>query len=800
MTDSIPSSPQGWSAWANSAAVSKIPATKSSEHTSANTFVHDVFVDLALLDLAQSDFTNVYTDILALSSEATMKLPLPELALASLYARVITSDQPTTLELSPSSREAAQIVLWATYLDKPVSVALEGQQPQLLDLGPDSGHVGVSIVVKNGDISLTYLPKYMTPDLDANGHLAKLLASQLRIASTLFWTQPAVASAIAWHVVRATAQSYDSAALNVQASALQQQISASQLAGPGLTYAPVLKLEYYKNTIAPVLDAGAAFQQQYDRFTDKEATLDDQLQAWDTMVKQAEGALVMQQQLAEDAKAKWDASQQILRAAQNDMRSHQLTLEDRAAEFRAGIEVWKVHQIVKAVVDILKAVVTFALAIGAMCVGDPGPAAGAPAEAAEAVKEVAAAAEAAGEVTKVISKKTLESLEKLIEMLSSLLETTISNVNSIISATSGDGTLSPFPASEKGNEDLEELAGVAAWDKWTLDIEDQMQFAVSEAIGGASAYLVELKKHAIDGKLVTQATAQTVKAGQEFVQLQLSLKLAQADLSRLQELRESFQGEKDQYETARLYFYDRLDSMRTSVLIELRNLVWAFKFYTLTDSKVVLDPLKDVEDYKADLALLVQEVEKWEEGFASDKSPIHFIRGINDPCFNGIGSGVIASLKEAYNATFALAPSPSTIPSGTYNAGPFTDGSSFRVFGLRAFLVGIVPKPEALSQDGTALVWMTIRTSGAYQDIRGDNTVLGFTSMPQERQFKYRVDASGQAIPEPDGIEVDSIIPMGNHMDPPPFTQWSITLNQPDLMDLAGLQDLKLEWKGEAYL
>ena len=119
---------------------------------------------------------------------------------------------------------------------------------------------------------------------------------------------------------------------------------------------------------------------------------------------------------------------------------------------------------------------------------------------------------------------------------------------------------------------------------------------------------------------------------------------------------------------------------------------------------------------------------------------------------------------------------------------------------MRVYVNGVVPKPEALSKDGTALIWVTIRTSGAYQDIRADAQVFGFTSMVQERQFKYRVDASGQAIPEPDGIEVDSIIPMGNHMDPPPFTQWSIVLNQPDLMDLTGLVGLKLEWKGEAYL
>ncbi|KAL1754059.1 hypothetical protein FB107DRAFT_249776 [Schizophyllum commune] len=145
MSAFIPSSPQEWSAWARSAVMTKIAATKSFEQTPVNTFVHDVFVDLAPVDLTRSDFTSVYTDILALSSKAIMQLLLPKLALVRLYARVITSDQPTTLELCPSSHDAAQVVLWATYLDQPVSVALEGQQPQLLNLGPNSDHVGVSI-------------------------------------------------------------------------------------------------------------------------------------------------------------------------------------------------------------------------------------------------------------------------------------------------------------------------------------------------------------------------------------------------------------------------------------------------------------------------------------------------------------------------------------------------------------------------------------------------------------------------------------------------------------------------------
>ena len=117
---------------------------------------------------------------------------------------------------------------------------------------------------------------------------------------------------------------------------------------------------------------------------------------------------------------------------------------------------------------------------------------------------------------------------------------------------------------------------------------------------------------------------------------------------------------------------------------------------------------------------------------------------------------------------------------------------------MRVVLQGLVPKPAALSQAGTAIVWITIGTSGVYNDIRGDNAVFGFTSMPQVRQFKYLVDAQGKAVNN--GIEVDSIITMSQHMDPPPFTQWSITIDQPDLFDLANLTGVQLEWQGVAYM
>ncbi|KAI5834573.1 hypothetical protein K523DRAFT_230246 [Schizophyllum commune Tattone D] len=805
MNDSVPSSPVEWNSWATSPALSKIPAKASREQTEVNLVIHDVFVDLGTVKLDETDFTFIYSDVLALSPSPgpTLRLTLPKLACISVYARVLTSDQPITIDLLPSDpTQEALVVLYATYVDQPVSVSVAGQAAQALNLGVRSGNVGVSISTTNGKITLAYMQRYSVPDLYAEGELHKLLSTQLRIASTLFWTQPSVASSLAWHVVNATAFPSESTLLNVQASALQQQINVGRLCGPDVSYAPVLKLDYYKNTLAAVLDAGSDFEAQYDRFTDNATSADDQLKIWDSMLKQAQNTLTMQQTLADDAKAKWTASQQILLSAQNDMRHHQLTLQEKAEDFRRGIEKWKEEQIIKAIVSIFKAVVTFAIAIGAMCVGDPEPAATAPAEAAGAIKDVAEAAEAAAEVTKIISVDTLKKLDEIVEKLAELLSSTIDNVEAIIAAEGeGEGSLSPFPPSAEGNEDLQALAGIAAWDKWTLDIEDQMKFAVSENIDGASAYLLELRKHAIDGKLTTQSSAQTIKAGQEYVQVQLALQLAQADLARLQELRDHFEGEKEQLEIARLHFYDRLDAMRTSVLIELRNLVWAFKFYTLTDSKIALDPLRRMEDYKEDLALLVQEVEKWEEGYASDKSPIHFKREIDDPSFKNIAPDILASLQSDHTATFALAPNSSSSPTSTpFISGPFTGGSGFRVFGMRVYVNGVVPKPEALSKDGTALIWVKIRTSGAYQDIRDDGQVFGFTSMVQERQFKYRVDKQGTALPDDEGIEVDSIIPMGDHMDPPPFTQWSVAVQGPEQLDWTTLSGLTLEWKGEAYM
>ncbi|OBZ76539.1 hypothetical protein A0H81_03146 [Grifola frondosa] len=753
----------------------------------------DIYVDVSAVLTSTFDWNFVYADVLVWPSTSRTSVILPDGGAISLFARQFTSDTPVTLEISARSQDEAKLIVYASFLDQPISFTTPTATTITpLDLGADSLHVGAVITVANGSASVEYLTHYDVQDLDGDSQLSKLLTTQLRIASILFWLSPSLAANITTHVISATSESSACALLNMQANALAHQLSVSAIGGPSLSYAPVLTLDTYQTSLDGAIDAVAAFQTQYDRFSDRKTSLVDQKQAWGTMAAHAEDAVRMQTQMVEDAKAKWVSAGDILNAAEVGLREHQITIKEKQMYFKLGVEAWKQKKMLLAVVDILLAAVTFAISIGAICIGDPAPAAAAPAEAAGAIKTVEEAAEAASGVTKLIQLMTMKTLKEVSEELDKLYEATRKNVDTLNGiAVDLDAGMSPFPKVESGNAELESIVGIAAWDKWVLEMDDQMEFAVSEDIGGASDYRLELRKQAIDGKMVAQARAQAVKAGQEYIQLQLALQLAKADLTRLKVLQETYEGEKEQLAEAEARFYDRLDLMRTSVLIEMRNAVWAYKYYTLRQSAVQLDPLKSAEEYRADKQMLVQELEGYLGTYSSDKSPFSYQRDSNQL---SLGPTFITSLQTTGKTTFSLLP-PSAAQ--TSSSGPFTHGTNFRVRGMRAFLLGAVPKSGAFSPDGTALISLTILTSGVYTDVREDGSLWSFTSMPLRRPFQYRVGSDTKAREE--RVEIDSLFESKYHMDPTPFTQWTIEINNLETLDLSALNGVRLEWEGSAY-
>lgn len=273
----------------------------------------------------------------------------------------------------------------------------------------------------------------------------------------------------------------------------------------------------------------------------------------------------------------------------------------------------------------------FAISIGLICAGDPaaGPMAANGID--EAIEGVEEAEKISGSVGKLLKSSTLKNLKKaamalykLYPMIGKAVEDIKLLGNDPNAQISG---YSDVTGNGNGDGDARAIESLAAWDKWVSESDDQLKFAVDNDIDGAIEYRQALRKHAINGKQLAQVQAEAIKAGQEFIQAQLALNLSKKDIEDLEDLKKKFKGEEREAEEAQVKFYDRMLALRTSVTIEMRNLIWAYKYYALQNSKVRVDPLKRIEEYKADLVTIAEEMDASDSRYADDyqrrcKTPI----------------------------------------------------------------------------------------------------------------------------------------------------------------------------------
>lgn len=215
------------------------------------------------------------------------------------------------------------------------------------------------------------------------------------------------------------------------------------------------------------------------------------------------------------------------------------------------------------------------------------------------------------EVAKAAAKAKLQSdtliwLFKVTESLSKLMDTATKLVP-IVKAVQTDPkskikldgkSLSPNFSTVQGG-DATALESVAAWDRWLLEADAQMSFAVSNGIAGASKYQLELRMHAIDGKLAAQAQAMAVKTSGEYLLAVMGLNAARESVERLTKMRESYRTQAEGLLDARTAYFDRLQEARTNILVRMRAVQLAQRYEILQDSKVILNPLEeDISSYE----------------------------------------------------------------------------------------------------------------------------------------------------------------------------------------------------------
>lgn len=152
---------------------------------------------------------------------------------------------------------------------------------------------------------------------------------------------------------------------------------------------------------------------------------------------------------------------------------------------------------------------------------------------------------------------------------------------------------------------------------------------------------------------------------------------------------------------------------------------------------------------------------------------------------------MLDGLKRNHQASFTLALAD---PNGQQDlASVFTKGSHFRLDGLEVFLRGAVPRPGAVDKDGRGQVDIQILTPGVYADTK-DGKIFHFASVPRSVRLLYDLAQSGKR----GDTRIRATFSTTEHAEPTPFTQWTIQLRQPELLDLSGLKQVDLEWTGKA--
>ncbi|ESZ95599.1 hypothetical protein SBOR_3995 [Sclerotinia borealis F-4128] len=778
-----PNSPAGWQAYANSEAVASIPLQGSQDvnETSKIATFRGVFLTASRVLPHSMSRVNVYADVIAFTDQTTIIAPNSNGTIL-IESRVLTATGPVTLTVPRGLTTTSVVSIYASVLDQSITVATgdNSKRINLDQIGTGKTYAGVIVVFSPTGLQVEYQRYYPTTtskDLQAS------LNTQLRIALIQFWRNSSIAISLCSHVARITTKQQAYALLNTQARALGQQIAGQAMAGQDMSYAPVLVLSRYKQTTQTALNAAFAFEQQFERFQDKAQSLDIQIQAWNAMLSQAINEYNMRINVRNMALDKYEYSVKTATGCHQQFESDVFALELIRITFEMGLSRWIWEQKWRAVFEILQATITFAVAVGQLCLGSPGGVGQGAAAGRQAIGAVVAAERIAGQVNRVLSSGTLQTLLDCIEALGTLYPSVDTVVRTLIRFEQNPNIEIPstgdISGTSRGDADAAAIVAMAAWDRWLLEADQQMVSAVENGVDGASAYQLALRKHAINGKQLAQAQAEAVKSGYEYVQAQMEVIRCAQNIADLQALKASFHGQEAVYLEAKSMFYDRAMALRTSVVLSLRNMAWAYRYWALSDSSIVLDARKSLVEYQQDLATVVLELEHADSRYPSDHQPFNYDIPSNTLPSNQGQSMINGIRSEGNTASF-------TLLTEKRFASQFVEGSHYRLNGMDPTLHGVLPR-----QGSVVVVKLQITTSGIYSDIYKDK-VYHFASLPQVRRCSYDLYSNGER-----GMTRDEpIFETVDHAEPTPFTQWKIKLLNPEEVNLSGLNGINLKWKG----
>lgn len=715
----------------------------------------------------------IYADIATLSNDIE---PLIHETGLLLVARRIEVKQKTGILLDYRRSQIGKLVIYAHEIignlqAKAITASDHGSQATLFDLS-SLNSLGAVVSYRDKAPSMTSLDTFDDSGLELGSPLRLSLTSIFQVATAVNYSHPDITrSMLAW-IASATKGSKAALDLYLQSSALLAQLNTANSA---VTFVPYLDKDVYSEVANSFLQAAKAYQEQYERFSDRKASLQDRKASANLMREHYQETTQFNQRLIKQAQDNFNAAQQALDRSELSLKAQQREAKIAGIGFKYDAKIWVRDQIIKAVLEMCVALVEFVGSIALLSVGDEaaGAEAGAAvAEGAKAAEEVAKVAETVAEVSEFAQVMT--GLTDAMEQLKVVGETLVGLYESISKIVEAAGNIAEATETvEVKIPSTENIAVQAQWDAFRIEAAALLKPAIDADIPGAVEYQVEIEKLAIYGKALMTSQVALIQAGQELARLILQKQVSANQEERLSQYINQL-SEKEQIDDELMQlFFERQLNVKRWLFIAIQNYTWAYRYWALRDSRIQFSVVKSVAALQEDLGTVQQEYAEALQSFNPPPQPFSGIALVIPDTDRGQYKDVITNLRQRRQTTFAT----------ELNHPTFNGLGRVRLTTIRIWLEGVRTSAEQP-------LHVDIIASGIYSD-RLHGKTFHFSSAPIRRVFKYhgtsilidgKVDDREQYL----------------YFQPTPFTQWTITVPEQFNfgIDLSTLRALRIELAG----
>lgn len=784
---------------------SQVPKHEMTSLTSNRAVFAAMTVDLSAAKVAvvQSNLTPfsiyVFADVVQIPRGFHWSLVGQSLFIAAREIRVLdapaaTSDdetvvpnQTTQFNLDFSLSELTTLVCYANQLTGTFQVvgAAAGSvlgKISVTELSPQ----GVRIGKRNGVLGTQALNGVPNELLIEGAPLLANLQTIFLHASTFFDSDQALAISMFEWIAQATMRA--PSALDLRQQSISMLALLRSDSGPA-AFVPFLSASIYGDVAQAYIAEAKDFETQYQRFSDRTASVQDRIQAGQLMLSKAQDDSLFAKALLSQAQQDMASSQATLDAAKDNLRTQKEIVEKARNDFDVGIDKYKREAAFKAAFEILKAIGTFGIAIGAMLLGDEAAAGSAVSgvkEAEEGVQEAIKVAEEASAMAKIAEKLNtvmgdLKKIGKAIEALANLGVSLQKSTGELSGADSLADSVTKVGVDAEGIK----LDGSQAWEIFRVQIKDAMQTAIDKGIEGAANYLQQQIILTIYGQGLVAAQTACFSKAQELFRMQQQQLLAKQKQDRDQQYLKALESQEADLTPILQAFYERYLNVKRYLFVALQNYRMSYRYFALRESAIqprlsdridtLASGLSDITKLKLDNA----------EALVAFRASPQQLQGatieIRDP-------GVLHDLRTTRKTRFIVSSDDEV----------FEKNDRVRTSKVMVYVAGLKP-----SSKEKHLIGITVQSSGHYRD-RLNGESFQFTAAPFTRRVEYSlVTTSSQTMSFDNGetIYVQASGELANfvqfaYFEPTPFTEWQIRLDDSLDADLSKITAIYIIFSG----